>query len=133
MRTAGIVLMSFASAAAWGSDHARSVEPPGTATDTSGTTGDRGTTDPDNPSGTMDPGAPGSGDAACAAANAAAGITLPAGFCATVFADNLGKARQIVVTPSGRVFVAIADTDKDTHDAHVTALYDANGDGVAEQ
>ena len=27
----------------------------------------------------------------------AAGITLPDGFCATVFADNIGHARQMAV------------------------------------
>src|SRR4051794_39230988 len=35
------------------------------------------------------------------------GIALPSGFCATVFADHLGKARHITVAPSGHVFVAI--------------------------
>ena len=33
------------------------------------------------------------------------GITLPLGFCATVFADNIGHARQMVVAPSGVVYV----------------------------
>jgi hypothetical protein len=27
------------------------------------------------------------------------GITLPAGFCATVFADGIGHARHLVVAP----------------------------------
>src|ERR1700686_1771561 len=35
----------------------------------------------------------------------AAGITLPDGFCATVFADNIGHARQMAVTPDGTVYV----------------------------
>jgi hypothetical protein len=30
-------------------------------------------------------------------------ITLPPGFCATVFADNIGHARQLVVAPNGVV------------------------------
>src|SRR5919202_6888601 len=33
------------------------------------------------------------------------GITLPPGFCATVFADSLGHARHIVVAPNGDVYV----------------------------
>jgi glucose/arabinose dehydrogenase/mono/diheme cytochrome c family protein len=34
-----------------------------------------------------------------------AGLKLPAGFCATVFADGLGHARHLVVTPAGVVYV----------------------------
>ncbi len=33
------------------------------------------------------------------------GLTLPAGFCATVFADDIGHARHMVVGPSGVVYV----------------------------
>ena len=33
------------------------------------------------------------------------GITLSPGFCATVFADNLGHARHMVVAPNGVVYV----------------------------
>ena len=29
------------------------------------------------------------------------GITLPAGFCASVFADTVGHARDIVIAPNG--------------------------------
>lgn len=36
---------------------------------------------------------------ACAADNG--GITLPPGFCASVFADHIGHARQMVVAPGG--------------------------------
>ncbi len=36
------------------------------------------------------------GAAPCPADNG--GITLPAGFCATVFADNIGHARQTIAT-----------------------------------
>ena len=34
-----------------------------------------------------------------------AGLTLPAGFCATVFADGIGHARHMVVGPTGVVYV----------------------------
>jgi glucose/arabinose dehydrogenase/mono/diheme cytochrome c family protein len=33
------------------------------------------------------------------------GLKLPPGFCATVFADNLGHARHLVVAPNGVVYV----------------------------
>ena len=33
------------------------------------------------------------------------GLTLPAGFCATVFADGMGHARHLVVAPTGVVYV----------------------------
>ncbi len=32
-------------------------------------------------------------------------LTLPAGFCATVFADSLGHARHLAVAPNGDVYV----------------------------
>jgi glucose/arabinose dehydrogenase/mono/diheme cytochrome c family protein len=53
----------------------------------------------------------GVGSAATPAAAAAApgcpnaGLTLPAGFCATVFADDLGHARHLTVAPNGVVYV----------------------------
>ena len=34
-------------------------------------------------------------------------ITLPPGFCASVFADEVGVARHMVVTPRGDVYVAL--------------------------
>src|SRR5205807_8620488 len=33
------------------------------------------------------------------------GLTLPAGFCATVFADNIGHARHMVAAPNGVLYV----------------------------
>lgn len=131
MRAAGILLLSFATTAACGSDNER----PGTDTDPNGAPivpGDPSNpTDPSNPNNPVDPTDPNA--SGCAAANAEAGITLPPGFCATVFADGLGKARQIAVTPQGRVFVAVAESTKGAGDAHVAALYDGDGDGAAEQ
>src|ERR1041384_4695922 len=61
------------------------------------------------------------------------GIALPPGFCATIFADHLGKARHIAVTPTGHVFVAIEPTSETANDGHVVSLFDADDDGVAEQ
>jgi glucose/arabinose dehydrogenase len=34
-----------------------------------------------------------------------AGLSLPNGFCATMFADKVGHARQLVVAPDGIVYV----------------------------
>src|SRR2546430_9160953 len=36
------------------------------------------------------------------------GITLPAGFCAVVVADQVGAPRHLAVAPNGDLFVAMA-------------------------
>lgn len=41
-----------------------------------------------------------------------AGLTLPAGFNATIVADNLGSARHLVVTPQHDIYVHMASTRK---------------------
>ncbi len=57
-------------------------------------------------------------------------LTLPSGFTATVFADGLGKARHICVTPSGYIYVKLDGTkNKGT----IVRLKDTNGDGVADE
>src|SRR5882757_5628 len=38
---------------------------------------------------------------------AGAGLTLPAGFNASIIADNLGGARHIAVTPQGEIYVKL--------------------------
>jgi len=59
------------------------------------------------------------------------GITLPAGFCAAVFADVTGGSpRHIAVAPNGDVFVALEGRDGG---GGVLALRDSNGDGKADQ
>lgn len=65
---------------------------------------------------------------ACAPDNG--GITLPAGFCATVFADSLAGPRHLVVAPNGDVFVATLG--RRGSNGGIVALRDANGDGVAD-
>ena len=67
-------------------------------------------------------------DPKCAADNA--GLTLPAGFCALVVADQLGAARHLTVAPNGDVFVAIAG--RRDAPGGVIALRDTTGDGVAD-
>lgn len=56
-----------------------------------------------------------------------AGITLPAGFCATLFADSVPGARHLVVAPNGDVFVSAQGKG-----GGIVALRDADGDGHAD-
>src|SRR5437879_1246976 len=65
------------------------------------------------------------------------GITLPAGFCATVFADNVGHARHLVVAPNGVVYVntwsgRYYGNDTPPSGGFLVALQDTNGDGHAD-
>ncbi len=60
-------------------------------------------------------------------------ITLPDGFCASVFADGLGAARHLTVTPSGDVFVAVANSFDGSTLGEVVALRDTDDDGIADQ
>jgi glucose/arabinose dehydrogenase/mono/diheme cytochrome c family protein len=65
-----------------------------------------------------------------------AGLKLPPGFCATVFADDIGHARQLVVAPSGVVYVNTWSGsyygDKPPHPGgFLVALQSTNGDGKA--
>ena len=55
------------------------------------------------------------------------GITLPAGFCALVVADNSGPARHMVVAPNGDAYVALQG-GRNSKGA-VVALHDSKGDG----
>ena len=58
------------------------------------------------------------------------GLTLPAGFCAAVAADNLGLARHMVVSPRGDLYVML---NKERPGGGVVALRDADGDGRFER
>src|SRR6266850_962364 len=65
------------------------------------------------------------------------GISLPAGFCATVFADNIGHARHLVVAPNGVVYVntwsgRYYGNDTPPAGGFLVALQDTNGDGQAD-
>src|SRR5690349_14825053 len=74
------------------------------------------------------------GAAACASDNG--GITLPAGFCAVVFADTLGHARDIVVGSNGDVYVNTWSGPYYQGPTHpggfLVALRDTNNDGKAD-
>lgn len=66
------------------------------------------------------------------------GLKLPAGFCATVFADGIGHARHLVVAPSGVVYVNTwsgdyyPPGDKPPAGGFLVALQDKTGAGKAD-
>jgi glucose/arabinose dehydrogenase len=64
------------------------------------------------------------------------GIRLPEGFCATVFADNIGHARHLTVAANGDVYVNTSSntSNKMTNvpGGFVVVLRDADQDGHAE-
>jgi glucose/arabinose dehydrogenase/mono/diheme cytochrome c family protein len=65
------------------------------------------------------------------------GLQLPAGFCATVFAEGIGHARHLVVSPSGVVYVNTwsgdyYDFDKPHDGGFLVALQDKTGAGKAD-
>jgi glucose/arabinose dehydrogenase len=67
------------------------------------------------------------------------GITLPAGFCAAVFADEIGVARHIAVGPDGIVYVALeagsrtsAGTSRRREPGGIAVLRDTTRDGRAD-
>ena len=62
------------------------------------------------------------------------GITLSPGFCATIFADNLGHIRHLVVAPDGIVYAnswsgRYYHNDKPPADGFLLALQDTDGTG----
>jgi glucose/arabinose dehydrogenase len=64
------------------------------------------------------------------------GIALPDGFCASVYADNLGHTRHLAVAASGAVYVNSWSSRytemKNAPGGFVVGLRDADGDGYAE-
>jgi glucose/arabinose dehydrogenase len=75
---------------------------------------------------------------AAACSKPADSITLPPGFTATVFADNLGHVRQIVVAADGTVYAnSLADRDQgptgEAQQGYLIALRDTHGTGRADQ
>lgn len=66
-----------------------------------------------------------------------AGISLPPGFCATIFADELGHVRQLAVTPEGVVYAntwsgAYYPKDPPPKGGFLVALKDTKGSGKAD-
>lgn len=74
---------------------------------------------------------------ACAPDNG--GLTLPAGFCAVIFADSVGSPRHIAVAPGGVVYVALQVPKRfgsekgSTAAGGVLALRDRDGNGRSDE
>jgi glucose/arabinose dehydrogenase/mono/diheme cytochrome c family protein len=71
----------------------------------------------------------------CASDNG--GITVPNGFCATVFADSIGHARHLTVSSNGTVYVntwsgKYYGNDQPHAGGFLVALRDTTGDGRAD-
>src|SRR6266478_9892639 len=65
------------------------------------------------------------------------GLQLPTGFCATVFADDIGHARHMVVAPSGILYVntwsgRYYGSDTPPAGGFLVALQDKSGAGKAD-
>jgi glucose/arabinose dehydrogenase/cytochrome c5 len=65
------------------------------------------------------------------------GLKLPAGFCATVFADGIGHARHMAVAPNGVLYVntwsgRYYGNDTPPTGGFLVALQDKNGSGKAD-
>ena len=74
-------------------------------------------------------------DQACPDNNS--GLTLPAGFCATVFADDIGHARHMVAAPNGVLYVntwsgRYYGNDTPHPGGFLVALQDKTGAGKAD-
>jgi glucose/arabinose dehydrogenase/cytochrome c5 len=83
--------------------------------------------------------APSGGPAAPASCGEADGVTLPPGFCATVFADDLGNVRHIAVGADGTLYANswngssyFRDTTPPA-DGFLIALKDTDKDGKADK
>lgn len=60
-----------------------------------------------------------------------AGLKLPPGFCATVFAEGVTGARHLAIAPNGDVFVATRNA-RNGPKGGIVALRDTTGDGRAD-
>ena len=60
-----------------------------------------------------------------------AGLRLPAGFSATLFADQIGAARHIAINEKGILFAKLNYPNKAGQS--IVRMEDANGDGIAEK
>jgi len=60
------------------------------------------------------------------------GLELPDGFCATVVAEDVGRARHVAVAPNGDLYVALR-SGRESSAGGVLALRDTDGDGRADR
>ena len=80
-------------------------------------------------------GMPAAAENACPGDNG--GLKLSPGWCATIFADRLGHARQMVVAPNGVLYVntwsgTYYDNDRPPRGGFLIALKDSKGTGHAD-
>src|SRR5262245_48637600 len=73
---------------------------------------------------------------ACAADDG--GLSLPDGFCASLFADGIGHARHLVASADGAVYAntwsgRYYGNDTPPAGGFLVALRDTTGDGVADE
>lgn len=59
------------------------------------------------------------------------GLSLPAGFKASLYANNIGTARHIAISKSGVVFAKLNNPNKDGN--AIIRLEDTNQDGIADK
>src|SRR5258708_35405633 len=83
------------------------------------------------------PARPNAQDAGRACPHDDSGLKLPAGFCATIFADGVGHARHMVVAPNGVVYVNTWSgryyrNDTPHAGGLLVALQDTKGTGKAD-
>ena len=64
-----------------------------------------------------------------------AGITVPDGFCASIFADSLGRIRYLAIAPDGDVYASVEGTraNQTTPTPGFIALRDTDKDGRADR
>jgi glucose/arabinose dehydrogenase/cytochrome c553 len=80
--------------------------------------------------------APAAASSACPGDNG--GLSLPSGFCATVFADNIGHVRHMAVAPNGVLYVntwsgRFYRNDTPPAGGFLVALKDSKDDGHADK
>jgi glucose/arabinose dehydrogenase len=66
-----------------------------------------------------------------------AGLSLPPGFCATIFADKIGPGRGMAIGPDGTLYVntlssLVIQNKPDPKLGYLVALRDSDGDGKAD-
>jgi glucose/arabinose dehydrogenase len=59
-------------------------------------------------------------------------ITVPEGFCISLFADNLGPARHLTSSPQGTLYVVLYRQRSNNVPGTIVALKDTDRDGVAD-
>jgi len=72
--------------------------------------------------------------AAACPADTTSRLSLPEGFCATVFHEGVGPARHLAVRPNGDVYVKLSSVDTvDGRSGGIVALRDTDGNGTPDR